>query len=283
MRRKPTFGDLGETISGVAALDVAVRPGARATARALTGRLRSTLQGVPIGEPLHPVLTDVVIGAWTSSWFLDLLGGRASRRAARLLVGLGVLAAVPTVASGAADWIDLGPDEQRVGLVHATVNTTATLLYGCSWLARRRGDHGRGARLGLAGAAVATVGAGLGGYLVYRRGTGVNRSIIDEIAGEWTDVGEVRVDGSPVAVESGRGRLVVCRTAAGISALADTCSHQGGPLHEGAVGEGCIRCPWHGSEFRLRDGSVARGPATSPQPCFDVRPEGARLQVRRAR
>ncbi len=228
------------------------------------------------------MLTDVVIGAWTSSFLLDLLGRRDSRRAARLLVGLGVLAALPTVASGAADWIGLGPEEQRVGVVHAAVNTTATALYAGSWLARRSGHHARGVRLGVAGAAVATVGAGFGGYLVYRRATGVNRSIVDELGAEWTDLGEASVDESPTVREAGDRRVVLCRTAAGISALADTCSHQGGPLHEGAVTDGCIRCPWHGSEFRLRDGTVARGPATSPQPRFEVRTDGAHLVVRGA-
>ena len=37
--------------------------------------------------------------------------------------------------------------------------------------------------------------------------------------------------------------------------------------------------PWHGSVFRIADGSVARGPATAPQPAFEVREVGGAIQV----
>ena len=60
----------------------------------------------------------------------------------------------------------------------------------------------------------------------------------------------------------------------------------GHPLHpllaQAALGDlsgGCLTCPWHGSAFRLDDGSVARGPATAPQPAFRVREVGGALQV----
>ena len=35
--------------------------------------------------------------------------------------------------------------------------------------------------------------------------------------------------------------------------------------------DGCVECPWHGSQFRLADGHVARGPAVFDQPVFEVR------------
>jgi nitrite reductase/ring-hydroxylating ferredoxin subunit/uncharacterized membrane protein len=259
------------------------RPAARALRTVLSGRLRRVLQGVPLGEPLHPVLTDVVIGSWTSSFVLDLVGGRRSRRAARLLVGVGVLSAVPTMASGAADWLEIDEKGQRVGTVHALVNMVATTAYGASWMARRRGMHARGVVLGLVGATVATVGAGLGGYLVYRRATGVNRSIADTKPTEWTEVDAVPDSASPIGVEVAGGRVVLCRTRAGVFALGDTCSHQGAALHGGTVGEDCIRCPWHGSVFRLADGAVLEGPATSPQPRFEVRRDGGSTRIRFAR
>jgi nitrite reductase/ring-hydroxylating ferredoxin subunit len=53
-----------------------------------------------------------------------------------------------------------------------------------------------------------------------------------------------------------------------------------GPLSDGDLSDGCITCPWHGSIFRLADGSVARGPATAPQPVFDTRTRDGILQVR---
>ncbi len=64
-------------------------------------------------------------------------------------------------------------------------------------------------------------------------------------------------------------------------ALADRCTHRGAPLHEGEVKEGCVICPWHDSVFDLRDGSVRSGPASRPQPVFDVQVSDGRVRVRR--
>ena len=59
------------------------------------------------------------------------------------------------------------------------------------------------------------------------------------------------------------------------------CSHYGAPLEDGEVdADDCLVCPWHDSRFRLRDGSVARGPATSPQTSYEVRVRGSRVELR---
>ena len=52
----------------------------------------------------------------------------------------------------------------------------------------------------------------------------------------------------------------------GVYVLADRCSHLSGPLSEGDYRDGCLTCPWHGSTFRVSDGTVARGPATAGLP-----------------
>ena len=61
--------------------------------------------------------------------------------------------------------------------------------------------------------------------------------------------------------------------------LADRCSHMSDPLSDGELADGFLTCPWHGSIFRLTDGSVAQGPATAPQPAFEVREVGGVIQV----
>lgn len=132
---------------------------------------RAALGGRWLGHALHPMLTDVPIGAWTSASFLDLVGGRQSRAASRRLVALGIVAAVPTAVTGASDWTSASPTEQRVGVVHAAANSMALALYVASWLARHRGRHGKGAALALTGAVV-TAGSGyLGGHLSLARDT----------------------------------------------------------------------------------------------------------------
>ena len=136
------------------------------------GPVHDLLTGRPLGHAAHPMLTDIPIGCWTSATVLDLVGGRDARRAATRLVGLGVLAAVPTAATGAAEWLETDRESKRVGVVHANANGLGLALYGASWVARRRGRHGWGKALALAGMAVATVAGHLGGHLTIARNVG---------------------------------------------------------------------------------------------------------------
>jgi uncharacterized membrane protein len=138
------------------------------------GPVRDLLHGTWLGHPLHPFLTDLPIGFWTSAWTLDLVGGPGAAPAAEVLVGLGVAAAVPTIVTGLTDWSSLRRPTRRAGAVHAVANASATALYGASYMARRRGRHGLGVALGMAGAAAATAGGFLGGHLVYERAAGVD-------------------------------------------------------------------------------------------------------------
>ena len=144
-----------------------------------TGNRASVLRGEWLGHAVHPVLTDVVLGTWTSASLLDLLGGRDASGSAQRLVGLGLLAAAPTFWTGWAEWTTVGQREKRVGVVHAVTNGTALSAYAASWLARRRGDHGRGVRLALVGAAVSGFGAYLGGHLASTRKVGSHDPAFD--------------------------------------------------------------------------------------------------------
>jgi hypothetical protein len=124
-----------------------------------------------LGHRLHPVLTDLPLGCWTSASLVDVVGGKSGRGAATKLVALGLLSAGPTAYAGLASWSRLQGDERRVGAVHAIGNDVAIVLFAGSLVARLRGDHGRGVRLALLGN-VATAAAGhLGGYLALERGT----------------------------------------------------------------------------------------------------------------
>jgi uncharacterized membrane protein len=126
---------------------------------------RDLLHGTWLGHAVHPLLTDLPIGFWTSANVLDVVGGRASRPAATQLVAWGVASAAPTALTGWAEWAVASREQQRVGVVHAFSNTIAIALYAESWRARRRGRHARGVTLGLAGATVATAAGYLGGHL----------------------------------------------------------------------------------------------------------------------
>lgn len=277
--------NLGERFEATAWLDAVTDPVARAAATVLPrGQLKDGLHGVWLGHPLHPLLTDLPIGFWTSAWVLDLVGGRTTAKAAEKLVGFGVVSALPTAAAGLADWSELNTPERRSGVVHAAVNLFATALYAASYVARRRGRRGRGIALGMAGAAAATAGGFLGGHLSFRRAAGVNH--VTDVASptEWADLdGELPAgEGDVVRGRVGDTRLAIGSVDGTARAVAAVCSHLGGPLDEGDIVDGCVRCPWHGSTFRLADGTVARGPATAPQPAYEVRGgDTSQLQARR--
>src|SRR5680860_21105 len=61
---------------------------------------RSPLHTDALGHSVHPLLTDLTLGCWISASILDLAGGAQERRAATLLVGSGLAAAVPTAIAG---------------------------------------------------------------------------------------------------------------------------------------------------------------------------------------
>jgi len=278
MRRR--IDQLGQN----AALDRFVEP-LRQTVHAVLRdrRVKDALHGVWLGHPLHPALSDLPIGMWTSAGLLDLTG--TNPRTAAAFVGVGMAAAVPTAAAGLADWSELHTDQQRVGLVHAAANSTALILYAASLVNRMRGNRGRGRILGLLGYTAASVGAGLGGHLAFRLSAGPNHAErVPRVAPEgWQDICSLDdlPERRPVRHELGDVSVVVVRSGPDVYALAGECAHLDGPLYEGKLSgwdtEPCVTCPWHGSTYRLRDGEVVHGPATAPQPALRVRVQNGRV------
>src|SRR5437764_873615 len=240
------------------------------------GTLKDAVSGTWLGHAVHPMLTDVVIGSFTSATLLDLLGGDDDGTAAERLIGIGIAAYGPTALTGVNDWADSEPvsDEvRRVGLVHATTNAVALTLYGSSLAARRRGSHAKGKVLSLAGAAVLATGGYLGGHMSFTRGVGPNQTAYDPGPDEWTKAigsDELPADEPKTVVVEDTPVLLV-RHRKHVHALHDRCSHRGCSLGElGELDGETIQCGSHGSRFSLRDGSVERAPATAPQPSYEV-------------
>lgn len=154
----------------------------RSTRPLARGHAGRALRGDWLGHALHPMLTDLPIGCWTSSWLLDIVGGRRSRAAAQRLIGLGLLTAIPTMAAGAVDWHNTsGSERRRVGIVHAVSNSLAVVAYVISWRARRHQHYALGVVLGSVAGAAATVGGHLGGHLAFARHTGSGERGTDDI------------------------------------------------------------------------------------------------------
>lgn len=244
--------------------------------------VKYALSGSWLGHQLHPMVSDIPIGAWAMASALDLTGGKPMRGASQRLVGIGILSALPAIASGASDWAESYGKEQRVGVVHALANSGGLALQALSWVARRKQYHVVGVGLSLVGFGL-TAGAGyLGGHLSFGMGVGVNHTAFQARSKQWSDVAaedEVQ-EGQLVRVMVKSTPVVLTRHDGEVRALSATCSHAGGPLHKGSVEDGCIVCPWHHSKFRISDGVPMRGPAGTAQPTWQVRAEDGRISVR---
>lgn len=274
---------LTEKLEGVEALDAVGDSLAGAVDSLLPqGVVKDFLAGRWLGHALHPVLTDVPIGAWVSASTLDIVGGRSGRKSADRLIALGLLASLPTAAAGLADWKDTMGGARRVGLLHAAGNTTAIGLYAASLAARRRGKRMSGIGLALMGMSVAGASAYLGGHLSFSLGVGVDQTAFEHRPADWTAVIDETdlPDGQARTAEVNGATILLARRGALICALSDRCTHRGGPLHEGEVTADTVTCPWHGSRFALKDGRVLAGPASAPQPGYDVRVSGGKIEVK---
>jgi nitrite reductase/ring-hydroxylating ferredoxin subunit/uncharacterized membrane protein len=276
-----------ERLENASPLDPVVKTVRKIVSKALGPQsVKDALHGLWLGHPVHPMLTDVPIGTWTSAAVLDLVPGTGP--AASTLIATGCAAAVPTAVTGWADWSQLHPQQQRVGLVHAVSNVIGLGLYTASLAARARGATLRGKVLAYAGLTSVMAGGYLGGHLAYRQASGVSHiaDIPDLFPSGWHDLGPVDdlPEATPAKRSVGGVDLLVVRRGQHVDVLANKCSHLSGPLSEGEftveAGQGCIVCPWHGSTFRLSDGAPVHGPATSPQNRFETRLANGRLQVK---
>ena len=247
-------------------------------------RLKNALHGTWLGHPLHPVLTDIPIGAWTMAAIFDvltILGADEMAPAADVSVAVGITGALAAALSGLADWSQTDGRPARVGAVHATCNSIAISAYVVSLFARRR-SRAAGIFASFAGLGIVTIGAGLGGHLVYGENQGVNHAAAEDLPVEFIRLLplEELMENKPHRANLNGRNIALIRRGADIYVLLDSCSHLGGPLSEGQVEDGSIRCPWHGSRFSLENGRVLDGPATLNQPTLQARVVDGYVEVR---
>jgi len=251
-------------------------------------KLRNFLNGTWLGEPLHAVLTDLPVGAWSAAMVFDLVDLITDRgefaSAADASIGVGLAGAAGAAVTGITDWSDVDPPARRLGLVHGLLNFGGTALFATSLVLRRKKCRRSGRIASALGYAVMSYAAHLGGKLVYEHRVGVDRTdgqvLPDNFVGVLPESELVEdkptramVQGVPILLVRREGRLF---------ALADTCSHFGGPLSDGTLMGNCIVCPYHASKFDLEDGHVVDGPAVHPQPCLEVRSRDGQIEIRKA-
>ncbi|HET7566665.1 MAG TPA: Rieske (2Fe-2S) protein [Gaiellaceae bacterium] len=275
LRLSKQLADLAEPLDAVA------EP-VQGAVRAIPKPVTDVLDGVWLGNPLHPALTDVPIGAWTAAAALDLVGSRAADDA--LLVG--VLGAIPAALTGLNDWSHLQGDSKRLGTVHALVNSMGLALNVASVLARRDGRRGLGKVLSGVAYAGALFSAHIGGQLSFGLGVRVNRTAFENPRERYAPVCEEdALNGGKLCRVELEGEAVVARSeeTGEVCAIAATCSHLGGPLDKGDREGDTVICPWHGSRFDLCTGEVEGGPAVYPQPRYEARVRAGKVEIRAAK
>jgi nitrite reductase/ring-hydroxylating ferredoxin subunit/uncharacterized membrane protein len=250
-------------------------------------KIRNFLNGTWLGEPLHVVLKDVPIGAWTVAMFFDVFDSIGINRefalAAEASIAIGILGAAGAAATGLTDWSDVDPPARKMGLLHGVLNLGATALFTTSLLLRRNKTRAGGRVAAVLGYALMTYSAHLGGQMVYTHRVGVDRTDGLVFPEQFTPVlpaSELADDQPTRAMHDGVSILLV-RRGQRLFAMAETCSHFSGPLSEGKLVDGSIECPYHASRFALEDGRVINGPAVHPQPCLEVRIREGQIEVRK--
>jgi nitrite reductase/ring-hydroxylating ferredoxin subunit/uncharacterized membrane protein len=249
-------------------------------------QVKNALNGTWLGHPLHPVLTDIPIGAWTVTVLLDAMDGdrgarKGLRRAADASLVLGLAGAVGAAVTGLTDWSDTDARPRRTGMAHALLNVGATLLFTASYFSRRRGNRSSGKALALAGIATASAAAYIGGELVSHEQIGVDHTSAKPLPEKYTAVldDDDLPEGKPKRVDYRGTPILLVRLDGCVHALSETCAHLGGPLSEGKIESGCIVCPWHGSTFDLDTGEVFSGPSAFPQPSMPTRVRSGKIEI----
>jgi nitrite reductase/ring-hydroxylating ferredoxin subunit/uncharacterized membrane protein len=245
--------------------------------------VKNALHGVWLGHPLHPVFTDVPVGAWTAALALDCAanGDPGMRRASTFALGVGLLGALGSAITGLTDWSETDGQSRRTGLVHGLLNIAATSLIATAYFQRRGDSHNNGRACAWTGYGIAVASAYLGGDLVYGQRIGVTHADQPGPDG-FTPVASsaALAENTMMCARAGETDVLLVRQHGRVSAMVHSCSHLGGPLSEGTLKDGSVVCPWHGSEFALDDGRVLNGPATHNQPEFEVREREGQIEIR---
>jgi nitrite reductase/ring-hydroxylating ferredoxin subunit/uncharacterized membrane protein len=236
-------------------------------------KIKNALHGTWLGHPLHAELTDIPIGTWTAAVVCDVIDITTDQHqwgeSADATLTLGIIGALCAAVAGLTDWEDTDPPARRTGLIHGLVNIAGVGLFAGSAIARKRKLRGLGRSLAALGYAVASTTARLGGNMVFEHRVGVEHTAGQTFPDHFVPVlAEPELqDGTLWRVEYQGAPVLLARRGDRLFALAEKCSHWGGPLSEGKIIDDSVRCPWHGSRFALEDGRVIDGPAVHPQPC----------------
>jgi len=233
------------------------------------------------GHPIHPILVSFPIAFFTGAFILDFINvftdnKNYSQAAIYLTTGgiiFGILAAIP----GIIDYIFTVPpasSANKRATKHGLLNSCVILIFFTTLLLRIKTDINLFVILGLesVGIILLSFAGWLGGTLIVRNQIGVDHRYAN--AGKWNEesintlsnfielkgLEKLKINQMRLLHVNGK-RIVVARTESEYVAFDDFCTHRGGSLADGVMICGTVQCPWHGSQFDIKTGSVKAGPA----------------------
>lgn len=74
-------------------------------------------------------------------------------------------------------------------------------------------------------------------------------------------------------------QILLCKDGDEYYAIAYMCSHEEFGLEGGTINNGCITCPYHGAEFRLKTGEVLAPPAYENIKTYSVRTDEDNISI----
>jgi len=241
-------------------------------------------------HPLHPILVGFPITFFISTLLFDVTAAWRSNESfshtASYLHVLGIISAIAAAIPGVIDYFKVIPPRssaKKRSTQHGIINSTALLIFIGAWTYRNSHDPGISILILFEFLAVVLLGIGgwLGGTLVHRNQIGIDHRYAD--AGKWKEkngersgellkvakADELGINQMMLIHANGK-RIVLGRTEQEFIAFDDFCTHSGGSLADGVMICGTVQCPWHGSQFDCKTGTVKAGPAKKPIPVYAV-------------
>ncbi len=202
-----------------------------------------------------------------------------------IVLGFGALSAWGAALAGLTDHKDVDPgDARNVATLHGLINLTATVLYTVAFFVRLAGGVTPGRWLALVGFVLVAAG------VVHWRAPGLQVRSHGEPQRVHPRAQGEGVHRGPAGRRAGGGqrprrpcwappRWSSCDVAISSRPCRRPARTRGGPLAEGALEGDAIVCPWHASAFRLRDGAVRHGPASTRLTTYAARINEGQVEV----
>ncbi|KAF7998600.1 hypothetical protein HCN44_011008 [Aphidius gifuensis] len=101
--------------------------------------------------------------------------------------------------------------------------------------------------------------------------------IVEGVVCKVEDINENEMKLLPIG-DQGQ-KILLIKQNGELHAIGTKCTHYGALLHTGALGEGRVRCPWHGACFNIKTGDIEDFPGLDSLPCYKVSVDNGQVKV----